>query len=105
MKNRMRKIVLLIICAVMSLAMTGCGGVKIVDTGLIGKPKAKEIALQDAGFPSRWVIELKAEHELADGQIVYDVSFINATTKYSYVIDGATGDILDSQTAPLFGSE
>ncbi len=100
MKDSIHKIGIFIISAALCAALTGCGS---SGSELIGKPKAKEIALADAGFPARWVIELKADFEHDAGEHVYDVTFINATTKYSYVIDGESGTILDSQTAPLFG--
>jgi uncharacterized membrane protein YkoI len=99
-KDSIHKIGIFIISAALCAALTGCGS---SGSELIGKPKAKEIALADAGFPARWVIELKADFEHDAGEHVYDVTFINATTKYSYVIDGESGTILDSQTAPLFG--
>jgi uncharacterized membrane protein YkoI len=99
-KDSIHKIGIFIISAALCAALTGCGS---SGSEFIGKPKAKEIALADAGFPARWVIELKADFEHDAGEHVYDVTFINATTKYSYVIDGESGTILDSQTAPLFG--
>jgi uncharacterized membrane protein YkoI len=101
MKDRMRKIILLLICAVLCGMLTGCGDNSLKD--LIGKPKASEIALANAGFPARWVIELKTDYGHEDGKRVYEVSFINSTTKYEYVIDGETGGILQNRTEPLFG--
>lgn len=102
MKNIIQKITVFAVSAVMCLSLTGCGS---SSSNLIGKPRAKEIALSDAGFPERWVIELKAKADRSNGEHVYNVSFINATTIYEYVIDGETGAIIDSQTEPLFGNE
>ena len=101
MKNKVQKLLLLLLSLSLCAALSGCGDGSLSDR--IGKPRAKELALEDAGFPARWVIELKADFEHDAGEHVYDVTFINATTKYSYVIDGESGTILDSQTAPLFG--
>ena len=103
LKDRMRKIMLLLIGAMLCVVLTGCA--KGSSKDLIGKPKASEIALENAGFPARWVIELKANDEREDGKRVYEVSFINSTTKYEYVIDGETGTILQNQTEPLFGDK
>ena len=103
LKDRIRKIILLLIGVVMCVMLTGCGSGSLKD--LIGKPRAKEIALEDAGFPARWVIELKAKYGHEDGKRVYEVSFINSTTKYKYVIDGEKGGILQSQTEPLFAKK
>ncbi len=101
-KNLFSKTMPFILTAVMCLMLTGCGSGSLSD--LIGKPRAKEIALADAGFPARWVIELKADFEHEDDRNVYDVSFINATTVYKYVIDGQSGVILQSETEPLFST-
>ena len=101
MKNKVQKLLLLLLSLSLCAALSGCGDGSLSDR--IGKPRAKELALADAGFPARWVIELKADFTHQDGEQVYDVSFINATTIYQYVIDGETGRILQRQTAPLFG--
>ena len=97
MKDSIHKIGIFIISAALCAALTGCGS---SGSELIGKPKAKEIALADAGFPARWVIELKADFEHDAGEHVYDVTFINATTKYSYGQKRryALGGMLDSVT-------
>lgn len=103
LKDRTRKIILLLIGAALCVMLTGCGDGSLKD--LIGKPKAREIALSDAGFPARWVIELKTKDGHEDGKSVYEVSFINSVTKYDYVIDGETGGILQNRTEPLFGGK
>lgn len=103
MKRIYRAAALILICAAMCAALAGCGNAE--EKELIGRAAAREIALKDAGFPARWVIQLDADLEHDDGQHNYDVFFINATTKYYYTIDGDTGAIVSSSTAPLFDEE
>jgi len=90
----------LALCASLCLGLTGCGSGG--GEQLIGRQAAKAIALEDAGLPEKWVIEMDVDYDTAGGQSVYDVFFINSTTKYSYVIDGDTGEIVSQGTAPLF---
>jgi uncharacterized membrane protein YkoI len=90
----------LALCASLCLGLTGCGSSG--GEQLIGRQAAKAIALEDAGFPEKWVIEMDVDYDSDGGQSVYDVFFINSTTKYSYVIDGDTGEIVSQGTAPLF---
>jgi len=82
----------------MFLSLTGCSKKE----ELLGREAATEIALNDAGFPEKWVIQLKTTLDKEAGEHVYDVSFINATTKYFYIIDGDSGYIISKSTEPLF---
>ena len=61
---------------------------------LIGKDKAKSIALKHAGFSADEVSGLKAEYDKDDGIPVYEVEFYKDRLEYSYEIHGETGEIL-----------
>ena len=59
MKRIYRAAALILICAAMCAALAGCGNAE--EKELIGRAAAREIALKDAGFPARWVIQLDAD--------------------------------------------
>ena len=61
---------------------------------LIGKDKAKSIALKHAGFSAEEVSGLKAEYDKDDGVPLYEVEFYKDRLEYSYEIHGETGKIL-----------
>ena len=70
---------------------SGCG--KGAD---IGKDKAAEIALTDAGFSEAEVTRLRVSQDRDDGQSIYDVEFTCGTTEYDYEILASDGDILSA---------
>jgi uncharacterized membrane protein YkoI len=100
LKKFYKTTVLAAVCAAISLLLTGCGSSS--SQSLIGRESAKAIALHDAGLPEKWVIQMDVDYDKQDEGPVYDVFFINATTKYTYIIDGDTGTIVSSNTSPLF---
>lgn len=59
----------------------------------IGKEKAKEIALDDAGVRESEVRFVRVELDWDDGRPEYEVEFYSDTTEYDYDIDAVTGDI------------
>ena len=61
---------------------------------LIGKDKAKSIALKHAGFSAGDVTGLQVEYDKDDGIPVYEVEFDKGHKEYSYEIHGETGKIL-----------
>ena len=61
---------------------------------LIGKSKAKSIALKHAGFSADEVSGLQVEYDKDDGVPVYEVEFHKDHKEYSYEIHGETGKIL-----------
>ena len=61
---------------------------------LIGKEKAKSIALKHAGFSAGDVTGLQVEYDKDDGIPVYEVEFDKGHKEYSYEIHGETGKIL-----------
>lgn len=79
----------LVIC---EMFLTGCGG------NNIGKDKALEIALNDAGLAKTDVrdIEVELDREVV-GTTAYEVSFEEGFDDYDYVIDAETGEILKSK--------
>ena len=67
------------------------------ETALIGKDKAKSIALKHAGFSASEVSGLKVEYEKDDGIPVYEVEFDRGNKEYTYEIHGETGEILSRE--------
>ena len=64
------------------------------ETSLIGKDKAKSIALKHAGFSAGDVTGLQVEYDKDDGVPVYEVEFNKDRKEYTYEIYGETGKIL-----------
>ncbi len=86
-----KKAVILIICIVAAIAVTGMIAVK---NTLIGKAEAKNIALRDAGINEAEASALRAKLEFDDGRFQYEVDFYNNGTEYEYLIQGKDGDII-----------
>ena len=64
----------------------------------IGEEAAKDIALKDAGFSAGDVTELKAELDLDDAVVHYDVDFKQGGKEYDYDIDATTGAIIQAKS-------
>ncbi|MDR1754469.1 MAG: PepSY domain-containing protein [Eubacterium sp.] len=62
----------------------------------IGKIKAKNIALADAGQDESKVSKIKVELDREAGKMVYEIEFKIGRTEYEYEIDAKTGEILKS---------
>lgn len=67
---------------------------------LIGREKAKKIALDDAKVKESEIRDLDIELDRDDGTIHYDVDFEVGGKDYDYEIDAKTGEILRSETPP-----
>ena len=63
----------------------------------IGLEKAKEIALKHAGLKSSEVTRMKAEKDLDDGIVKYEVEFEKGRMEYDYEIHAETGKILKAE--------
>ena len=61
---------------------------------VIGKQKAQEIALADAGVAARDALHLIVKPDWDDGVRIYEVEFCTASQEYDYEIHAETGDIL-----------
>lgn len=68
---------------------------KIKNKKLIGKKKAKKIALKDAGLKSSQVTFTKVQLDTDDGVKVYEIEFRKGTDEYEYEIKAKNGKILD----------
>jgi len=66
--------------------------------GYIGEDAAKAKALADAGLTEADVTGLKADLDLDDAIVHYDVDFKAGGMEYDYDIDATTGDILTSKS-------
>ena len=64
------------------------------DKSYIGKDKALEIALSDAGVSSVTWSEVEMDYD--DGFMTYEVEFTYNNREYDYEINAITGDILES---------
>lgn len=64
----------------------------------IGAQAAKAAALKHAGLSESQVWELQAEWDNENGRAVYEVEFKSGGMEYEYVIDAATGAVLDHET-------
>lgn len=84
-----------VVAVLISMALLGCasGCGKGAD---IGKDKAAEIALTDAGFSEAEVTRLRVSQDRDDGQSIYEVAFTCGTTEYEYEILASDGDILSA---------
>ena len=67
---------------------------KAAEKALIGKDKARSIALKHAGFSADEVSGLQVEYDKDDGVPVYEVEFHKGHKEYSYEIHGESGKIL-----------
>ena len=63
----------------------------------IGAQAAKAAALKHAGLSESQVRELQAEWDNENGRAVYEVEFKSGGMEYDYVIDAATGAVLDHE--------
>lgn len=70
------------------------GSVSGVTGTYISGDRAKEIALNDAGYTESKVVMVGLELEWDNGRLVYDVEFYVNKTEYDYEIDASTGAIL-----------
>ena len=61
---------------------------------VIGKQKAQEIALADAGVAAGDALHLIVKPDCDDGVRIYEVEFYTASQEYDYEIHAETGDIL-----------
>lgn len=81
--------------ALISMALLGCAS-RCGKEADIGKDKAAEIALTDAGFSEAEVTRLRVSQDRDDGQSIYEVEFTCGTTEYDYEILASDGDILSA---------
>ena len=73
--------------------------------GEIGMKKAREIALEDAGFSADQVLFIKTWRVKERGVVKYEIEFVKGSKLYEYVIHAGTGVILKAKTksAELLG--
>ena len=64
----------------------------------IGAQAAKAAALKHAGLSEGQVQQLQVEWDNENGRAVYEVEFKSGGMEYDYVIDAATGAVLDHET-------
>lgn len=88
----MKKCILTIFIFTALLGMTaGCS--RAAD---VGKDRAAEIALDDAGFTQSDITRLQVSGDNDDGERIYEVEFTAENTEYEYEIQASDGDILGS---------
>ena len=74
---------------------TAAAGSSSSTSGLIGKAKAKNIALADAGVSSSAANFIKVELDRDDGVRVYEIEFEAGDYEYEYEIHATSGKIRD----------
>lgn len=90
----MKKIIsILLIAVIMCTCLTGC-------MGKISGKEALGIALADAGLAQTAVYDIDIDYENEYGNKYYQVEFKNSGMEYEYIIDAASGTILDSRVKP-----
>lgn len=95
-------LILVIVLAVLIIAGVAVWFFAFHNSERIGGAAAKQAALADAGFTEGEVRALKSDYENDDGFKYYEVTFICGTTEYEYAIDAFTGEVLHSETEPVF---
>lgn len=70
------------------------GGSALDGKNLVGIDKAKQTALDHAGYKSSQVTELKAELDRDGGRTIYEVEFKAAGYEYEYEIDASNGSVI-----------
>ena len=65
-------------------------------TNTISESKAKQIALEDAGFKENQVTFTKALLDTENGKPEYEIDFNKGKYEYDYDIDAGTGAILNA---------
>lgn len=70
----------------------------------IGRDKALETALEDAGVTEENATRLQVSEDRDDGRKVYDVRFDVENTAYDYEIQASDGTILSSETEQTSGN-
>ena len=65
-------------------------------TNTISETKAKQIAIEDAGFKEDQVTFTKVLLETDNGRLEYDIDFNKDKFEYDYEIDAKTGDIIST---------
>ena len=70
----------------------------------IGRDKALETALEDAGVTEENATRLQVSEDRDDGRKVYDVRFDVEDTAYDYEIQASDGTILSSETERISGN-
>lgn len=68
---------------------------EIAATDDIGREKAKEIALQQAGVTEAEVTWIEVERDYDDGRLEYNVEFRVGNKEYEYEVDAKTGQVFE----------
>lgn len=97
-KRSMKKVITVIIAVVLvAAAITGyC--VWSFNSKYISKKEALGIAVADAGVSMTEVTDTDIEFEKEHGIARYEVDFEVGFTEYKYLLDPATGEIIDKRT-------
>lgn len=91
MKNMKKGMAAALISVMIFGTMTGCG--RNAD---IGKDKAVDIALEDAGFSESEISRLVVSKDRDDGRVSYEVEFTGQNVEYDYEILASNGEIIKS---------
>lgn len=70
---------------------------KIAANGDVGRAKAMQIALAHAGLTESQTTRLQIEKDKGNRRMVYEIEFKEGKTEYEYIIDAATGVVLEHE--------
>lgn len=76
-------------------AKTEIAKTETTTTDDIGRDKAKEIALQEAGVAESDVTWVEVERDYDDGRLEYNVEFRVGNKEYEYEVDAKTGKVFE----------
>lgn len=85
--------------AILMGAAAGCGAANSSED--IGKDKATQIALDDAGVVQDETSRFRVTQDRDDGKYIYEVEFASDGTEYSYEIQASDGKILEVSTEQM----
>ena len=89
-KRAVLSIIGIVVLAIVAAALLG--GL-VLSRSLIGKERAGEIALADAGLTEEEVSAFRVKLDYDDGRFCYEIDFYHDGAEYEYAIQAKDGDI------------
>ena len=97
-----KKMAIFVACVICAVAILAAGSYfavyAVVDNQSIGKDRALEIALTDAGYSADQIAMSRTDLSYDDGMFEYEVEFVADGIEYDYTIKASNGVILKIDT-------
>jgi uncharacterized membrane protein YkoI len=90
----MKKILCIVLAVFLAGALAAGFFIRRHQQSVIGRDRALEIALADAGLSRAEVHDVDVDYESENGYARYEVSFEQGLRDYEYGVDAKTGQIL-----------